>query len=426
MSTPQSQGWGNACPVTHGSPTVSDEPRIPMYSPEFAADPHRFYREMRRKYGSLAPIELSPGVPATLVVGYRTALQILNDPDHFPADPRAWQQDIPADCPVLPMMGWRPLASRSAGTDFLRYRQATTAAIGQVDLFALHDIVEEIAIPLVNTFCERGKADLLQQYVFPLVFQVMLNVLGCTPEIGQSVAAGIAAVVEGIDAEKGNRMMLDGLAELVALKQSEPRADITSAFIAHPTRLNDDELVNQVSQIFGPGIEFLTNLINNTLLLILTDDRFGGSVLGGNLSTREALDEVLFNDPPLANLLTTYPRQPVFIDEVWLPAHQPVLISMAACNNDPAIRTEQAGSNRAHLAWGVGPHTCPAQAMAYLIAQDAIDQLLDALPEVRLDTAAEQPAWRPGPFSRALTGLPVRFPATTPLIAPPPHSVAGA
>ncbi|NUS92759.1 MAG: cytochrome P450, partial [Nocardia sp.] len=52
---------------------------MPLYAPEFAADPHRAYREMRAGWGSLAPVELAPGVPATLVLGYSTAVRILND-----------------------------------------------------------------------------------------------------------------------------------------------------------------------------------------------------------------------------------------------------------------------------------------------------------------------------------------------------------
>ncbi|WP_054812713.1 cytochrome P450 [Nocardia arizonensis] len=402
------------CPVAHGSPILSDEPRVPLHSPEFAADPHDFYDSMRRRYGSLAPVELSPGVPATLVISYRTAVRILNDPEHFPADPRTWQQSVPADCPILPLLEWRPMASRSTGLEFVRYRQAITASIKQVDLFTTRQAVEETALGLVNSFCGDGKADLISQYVFPLVFAAVNHMLGCPPEIGQQVAAGTAALLEGVDAEKGNQMLSDALMRLVALKKSEPGRDLTSALLEHP--LDDVEVSHHVSQVYGTGIEFELNFVVNTLLLILTDDRFGGSVVAGNLSSRDALDEVLFNDPPLANLLVTYPRQPVLIDDVWLPAHQPVVISMAACNNDPAIRAEDLTGNRAHLAWGIGPHACPAQSLAYLIAQSAIDQLLDVLPEITLDPTAGSPTWRPGPFHRALTTLPVVFPPATPLL----------
>nr|WP_085995913.1 cytochrome P450 [Nocardia transvalensis] len=410
--TPQSTVGAPSCPVAHGSPIDSDGPRVPLYTPEFAADPHRAYRDMRGRFGSLAPVELAPGVPATLVIGYRAAVRILNDPEHFPADPRVWQETVPSDCPILPLLEWRPMASRSTGAEYGRYRQAITASIQAVDLYAMHDIVEQIATPLINGFCEEGRAELISQYVYPLAFEVVNVMLGCPPEIGQQVAAGTAALLEGVDAEKGNQMLGQALMDLVMLKRAEPGNDITSVLQQHSAALDDVEVSHHVSQVYGTGIEFELNLIVNALLLILTDDRFGGSVLGGNLSSRDALDEVLFEDPPLANLLITYPRQPILIEDAWLPAHQPVVISMAACNNDPSIRGGDLTGNRSHLAWGIGPHACPAQSLAYLIAQDAIDQLLDALPELRLDTSEGAPSWRPGPFHRALTALPVTFPAT--------------
>ncbi|NUS42289.1 MAG: cytochrome P450 [Mycobacteriaceae bacterium] len=396
----------------HGSPIDTEGPRVPMYTPEFAADPHRVYREMRERFGTLAPVELAPGVPATLVVGYRAALRILNDPEHFPADPRVWQQTAPADSPVMPMLEWRPNALRSAGADHVRYRQANAAALDAVDLHALHSTVERIAVPLINNFCESGYAELVSQYAFPLAFEMVNALMGCPPEIGQKIAAGQAAIWDGINADKGNIMITEAVTELALSKRTEPSDDLTSRLAAESAGLSDEELVHQVICMYGAGIEPEQCLISGTLRLMLTDDRFAGNLIGGSLSTRDALDEVLFTDPPGANYCVSYPRQPILIDDVWLPAHQPVLISMAACNNDPAVGAREFTDNRAHLAWSAGPHSCPAKSVAYLIAQDAIDQLLDALPELALAVPAEELTWRPGPFNRALAALPVRFPPT--------------
>ncbi|QBS44983.1 cytochrome P450 [Nocardia sp. CS682] len=410
MTTPS-----RSCPVQHGSPIDTDGPRVSLYSEEFAADPHRAYREMRRQYGSLVPVNLSPDVPATLVIGYHTALSILNDPEHFPADPRTWQKGVAGECPILPMLEWRPNALRSAGLEHERYRQANVAAIAEVDLHSLHATVERIAIPLINAFCADGAADLISQYAFPLTFAVLNATLGCPPDIGQQVATGMAAIFEGVNADKGNAMLTDALFELVTTKRKEPGDDITSRLLAHPARLDDVEMIHQLVTLYGAGIEPQQNLIVNTLLLMLTDDRFAGNVLGGSLSTRDALDEVLFTDPPMANYCVSYPRQPILIDGVWLPAHRPVVISMTGCNNDPSISVGEYVDNRSHLAWSVGPHSCPARSMAYLIVQDAIDQLLDALPELDLAVPADELSWRPGPFHRALVSLPVVFPRSPPL-----------
>lgn len=40
--------------------------RFALYAPEVAADPYRFYAQMREQYGTLAPVYLDPDVPATL------------------------------------------------------------------------------------------------------------------------------------------------------------------------------------------------------------------------------------------------------------------------------------------------------------------------------------------------------------------------
>ncbi|MEU7632068.1 cytochrome P450 [Nocardia sp. NPDC049220] len=404
-----------ACPVQHGSPIATDGPRVALYSEEYAADPQRAYREMRRRYGSLAPVELAPGVPATLVIGYHAAIRILNDPEHFPADSRTWQQDIPGDCPVRPMLEWRPAMIRNDGAVHARYRQAIVAGIDEIDMFALHATVEQIAVPLINTFCQDGSADLIHQYAFPLSFAVVNAMLGCPPEIGQRAAMGMAAMFEGVDADKGHAMFTGAMFDLVKLKRAEPSSDIVSGLCQHPAGLDDGEMAHQVLCLYGAGIEPQQNLIVNTLRLMLTDDRFGSGILGGSLSTRDALDEVLYTDPPLSNYCVSFPKQPILIDGVWLPAHQPVIISMSGCNNDPAINSGTYIDNRAHLAWSLGPHACPAKSVSYLIAQDAIDQLLDALPEMRLAVAPQELAWRPGPFHRALTALPVAFPESPPL-----------
>ncbi|MGI5217617.1 cytochrome P450 [Nocardia sp. CA-290969] len=402
-------------PLIHGSPVDTTGPRIPLYTAEFAADPHRIYREMRGRFGSLAPVELAPGVPATLVIGYQTAVRILHDPEHFPADPRVWQRGIPADCPVLPMMEYRPNPLRTVGHDRTRYRAAAVAAISGVDMHEMHAVIEKISVSLINSFCADGYCDVVGQYASPLIFAILNTMLGCPPELGHRAAQGLAAMFDTVDAAEGNIAQADALLELARLKRGRPGDDITSRLVQHPVHLSDEETRQQLALLYGAGTEPPQNLIANTLLLMLTDERFAATVLDGSLSTRDALDEVLFNDPPLANYCVSYPRQPMLIDGIWLPAHQPVMISMAACNNDPAINTGGLSHNRSHLAFSIGPHSCPARSLALLIVQDAIDQLLDAIPEMRLAVPRTELHWRPGPFHRALVSLPVTFPASPPI-----------
>ncbi|MEU4311066.1 cytochrome P450 [Nocardia sp. NPDC024068] len=414
-SIPSPETGTAGCPYSRNGQT-DPTPRVPLYTEEYAADPHRVFAQMRSRHKTLAPVELAPGIPATLVIGYHTAIRIFHDPEHFPADARSWEKSVPADHPLMPMMGWRPNVMRSTGTEHARYRQAITAALDGVDLFSMHQNVEAIAAPLINDFCMDGGAEIIGQYAFPLTFQVLNAMLGCPPDLGQHIAAGMAAMFEGgAAATDADARINEALLELVALKRAEPGRDITSRLLAHPAQLEDSEMVHQLAVLYGAGIEPLTNLTVNTLLLMITDPRFTGTSPDPAPTTRDALNELLYTDPPMANYCLSYPRQPIMLDGIWLPADQPVVIGMSACNNDPAIHSGQYTDNNAHVAWGSGPHACPAGSVAYMIAQNAIDQLLDALPEMRLACPVEQLRWRPGPFHRALAAMPVMFPPSPPL-----------
>ncbi|MBF6356331.1 cytochrome P450 [Nocardia higoensis] len=408
------------CPVGRGSPPdVDNASRVPLYTDQFASDPHAAYTRMRAQFGPLVPVWLAPGVPATLVIGYWTALKILNDAEHFPADPSSWQRDVPRGCPVLPMMEKRPNALRSSGIEHARYRAANVAALGRVDLTALHDVVERSAVRLIGGFSSAGRADLLGDYARPLVFEVIGELIGCDPDISERAAAGMATMFDTTtDAVRGNRLAVAALGELVARKRARPGEDITSWLLAHPAGLDDAELVHQLFTLYAAASEPLTNLIVNTVSLMTSRPDFGGRVVAGEVSTRDALNHVLFRDPPLANFCMSYPRQPQLVGGTWLPAHQPIVISLAAANNDPAVMGGNIFGNESHLGFGAGPHRCPARALAELIAGDAIDQLLDVLPEIELAVPADRLRWRPGPFHRSLEALPVVFAPVASLSVP--------
>ncbi|MEV0749190.1 MULTISPECIES: cytochrome P450 [unclassified Streptomyces] len=398
--------------MTFTSSVPTDAPgRVSLYEPGFAADPHAAYERMRGTYGPLVPVELAPGIPATLVIGYLQARRILNDPMYFPPDPRVWEQQVPASCPVRPMMEWRPNALRNGGTEHARYRSANTASINAVDQHRLRAQVEKVAAESIADFVTTGSADLLTQYAWPIAFRILSALLGCPDEIGARIADGMARIFNTTDAHQGNQILGQALADLVALRRRDPADDITSRLLAHPAELTDEEMSHQLVTLYGAGIEPLTNLIANTQLKILTDEEFSAGLHAGRSTVRDALDTVLYTDPPMANYCITYPPFPADIDGFLLPAHQPVVISMAACNNDPELTRGPAGisGNRAHLAWSIGPHTCPARSHAYLIAETAVTCLLDALPEMDLAVPAAELRWRPGPFHRALESLPVRF-----------------
>ncbi|CAM5742077.1 hypothetical protein SALBM311S_06856 [Streptomyces alboniger] len=58
---------------THHSPAAPAGARCPMFDGTFTADPQQIYDRVRA-HGPAGPVELAPGVDATLVVEHETAL----------------------------------------------------------------------------------------------------------------------------------------------------------------------------------------------------------------------------------------------------------------------------------------------------------------------------------------------------------------
>jgi cytochrome P450 len=384
---------------------------IPLYGPEFEADPRRTYAQLRR-YGPAAPVEIYPGIRATLVTSYEAALDVLRNPATFRRDPRPWQDTLAPDCPLLPIFAYRQGCVHADGAEHARLRSVMTDCLDRIDPKALRASVEAVADSLIDQFGPVGQADLVAQYCRTLPMLVFFRLYGCLPADNDWLVRKVEALIEASpDAGQAYADLMQWLYALVASRRQRPEADVPSWFTAHPARLSDDEVVQTLLEVAASS-NSAGNLIGTSLRLLFVDDRLGGDLSGGSLPIEDALDEVLWQDTPVANYAPSFPVQDVELGGVRLPAREPVIISFAALNADPTRDPAQRVGNRAHLSWSAGPHACPAQRQARLIASVAIERLLDRLPGMELAVPAASLTWRPGFFARALAGLPVRFPPT--------------
>ncbi|QHC27139.1 cytochrome P450 [Streptomyces sp. GS7] len=412
-----------------GCPAHADGMRESLHGPEFAAAPQAVYERLRQ-HGPVAPVELAPGVEADLVTDYATALQVLQNPDTFARDSRRWKAlnegRVPLDSPVLPMMMHRPNALFSDGAEHMRLRQSVTASLARVDTHRLSRHVNRVGAYLISQFSSRGRTDLVADYAQLLPLLVFNDLFGCPAEIGDRLVFGISGIFDGIDAEKANEVLTEALMELVALKRRSPGEDVTSWLMQHPSGLSDEEMIHQLVTLIAAGTEPTQNIITSSLLVLLTDEKYAGDHNSAGLLVDDAINDVLWNSAPIANYGVHYPVRDVELAGTRLSAGDPVVISFAAANTDPSLSTgRQLLSKRAHLAWGAGPHACPAKDPATLVSNLAIEKLLNTLPDIELALPPESLNWRPGPFHRALEVLPARFTPVRPERRPSDGSVMG-
>ncbi|WP_437096942.1 cytochrome P450 [Streptomyces sp. enrichment culture] len=383
-----------------------------MHDAAFAADPQQVYDRLRA-HAPAGPVELAPGADATLVVGHETALRVLQNTELFARDARRWKAlnegRIGMDNPVLPMMAYRPNCLFTDGAVHLRLRKAVTDSLARLNITRIRRDVEPIADYLLDRFSERGRADLLNDYAKLLPLLLFNKLFGCPADIGDTLTTSMSAIFDGKDALRANEDLTACLMELIALKRRRPGDDVTSWLIQHPAGLTDEELKDQLVMLMGAGVEPERNLIGNALVLLLSGA--GGRQSG--MLIEEALDHVLWNQTPIANYATHYPVRDVDLGGYVVEAGTPVVISFAGANSDPALaEARRAHRKGAHLAWGAGPHACPAKDPAQVIAITAIERLLNALPDLVLAVPEKDLRWRPGPFHRALVALPVTFSPT--------------
>ncbi|MFJ7247129.1 cytochrome P450 [Kitasatospora sp. NPDC098652] len=391
--------------------TVETRP-TPIYGPVFAADPQLAYERLRR-HGAVAPVEIAPGVEALLVTDYQAALDLLRDTDTFSKDSRAWQATLPPDSPLLPVLGYRPTALFSDGATHARYRAVITDGLALLEPHRLQRQIAEVAHRLIDRFAAVGSADLIAEYARQLPAFVLTTGFGVPEEEHAEVVAAITGLIEsGARAGAAYGKLVAVVTAMVAERRERPRHDLASWFVTHPVGLDDDEVIRQITLTMIAGHEPTTNLIGNALLRLLTDARYAGSLFGGAMTAHQAIDEVLWHEPPLANLSAHYPRYDITFHGREIAAGSLVLVSYAAANSQAAPTTdggELRSGESAHLAWAAGPHACPARDPALLIAITAIEQLTSRLSDLELATPAGELLWRPGPFHRALVHLPVRF-----------------
>ncbi|MFG2653321.1 cytochrome P450 [Streptomyces sp. NPDC048436] len=419
MTSPHAAGPPTRCPVTGAA-----EPPAALHGPGLDGDAlPALYERLRRDHGPVAPVSIAPGVDAWLVIGHRELLQLTRDEQDFSHDPRRWsllrEGRVPADSPILPMVGWRPALLFADGQQHRRMRAAVSAALAGINGHELRRSVRAAAEQLIVSFAERREADLVADYARKLPMRVITALLGVDEETGRQLVEAVAGTVAATSASAdASRRMGAILLQLIEEKRRHRGNDITSALLHHPAQLTDEEVLHNLVVMFVAGNQTTVNWIATTLRILLCDPQFRSSLTGGHLSVDDALDLVLWRFPPTQNFPARYATRDMTFGGQAIRTGDMLILGLAGANADPLILPDDGVpvvGNRSHLAFGAGPHICPAQDPARLITRTAVDTIRHRLPDLELAIHESDLEWIKSPWSRGLSALPVRF--TTPVLS---------
>ncbi|MPY33486.1 cytochrome P450 [Streptomyces adustus] len=414
MSTPHpTAGPAVSCPVT-GAPGTATA----LYGPGLDGNTMpALYEELRTTHGPVAPVSVAPSIDAWLVLGHRELLQLTREEQNFSHDPRQWSQlregRVPANSPILPIVGWRPALLFADGQQHRRMRNAVSDALAGINGHELRRIVRATAEALIAGFAANGEADLVAAYARTLPMRVIAELLGLddrtSRELVEAVAGLVSATSGAVDASRRMGAILQGL---IVEKRRVKGDDIVSALLYHPARLTDEEVLHNLVVMFVAGNQTTVNWIATALRILLCDPALRSSLSGGHLSVDDALDLVLWRFPPTQNFPARYATRDMRFGGQDIRAGDMLILGLAAANADPEVLPADGTpvvGNRSHVAFGAGPHTCPAQDPARLITRTAVDTIRHRLPDLELAVSESELEWIKSPWSKGLGTLPVRF-----------------
>ncbi|MEU9623687.1 cytochrome P450 [Streptomyces sp. NPDC098085] len=412
----------SAQPAPPGCPAHTDAVRLAGL--EYQQTPSQLYRAMRREHGAVAPVLLDGDIPAWLVLSYSEVTYVTSHDELFARDSRRWNQweNIPADWPLLPYVGYQPSVLFTEGDEHRRRAGVITQALEGVDQFEVARNCQLIADRLIADFAGSGQAELMTGYAHALPMRAVVQMCGM-PTSGEDTQQLVEDLRISLDAAEGDDPVAaygrvgERLRQLVKDKRESPGPDVTSRMLLDPAGLTDEEIVQDLISVIAAAQQPTANWICNTLRLLLTDERFAVNVSGGRLSVGEALNEALWLDTPTQNFIGRWAVRDTQLGGRQIRAGDCLVLGLAAANTDPQIwpGAHVGAENAAHLSFSNGEHRCPypAPLLADVMARTAVETLLERLPDLVLSVEPGTLTWRPSIWMRGLTALPVQF---TPMV----------
>ncbi|MFJ9817207.1 cytochrome P450 [Streptomyces sp. NPDC101151] len=387
-----------------------------LYGPH-AEDLGDLYERLREEHGPVAPVLLHDDVPMWVVLGHAENLHLVRSPSLYARDSRIWtpllEGMVKPDHPLMPHIAWQPICSHAEGDEHQRLRAAVTGAMSTIDHRSMRRHIGRYTQELVNSFCGRGRADLVSQFAEHLPMAVMCEILGMPEEYNDRMVQAARDALKGTEtAIQSHAYVMDALGRLTTRRRARPDDDFTSHLITHPVGLTDDEVREHLRLVLFAAYEATANLLANALRMVLTEPGFRAQLNGGQMTVPEAIEQSLWDEPPFSTVLGYFAKQDTELGGQRIRKGDGVLFAPAPGNVDPRVRPDLSANmqgNRSHLAFGGGPHECPGQDIGRAIADVGVDALLMRLSDIQLDCPEEDLRWRSSIASRHLVALPVRF-----------------
>ncbi|MGW0433400.1 cytochrome P450 [Micromonospora sp. NPDC003197] len=316
-------------------------------------------------------------------------------------------------------------ASMTSGPGHSRWRRLMSRSFTVKRVMALQPRIDRIAHDLVDDMLTAGAPANLNAFLgFPLPVFVICELLGVPPEHRDKFSYWSDTM---LNLTRYDQREMDAaaaefqtfMADHVRTKRQTPGDDLLSDLAAvvdsQDGRLTEAELVATGQGLLVAGHETTANMIGKMVAMLLADrPRRWERLLADRSLIASTVEEALRFDANPGFGIPRYISEDVEVADQTIQAGTTVITNLAAANRDQRAFTEADDmvldrTPNAHLAFGVGPHSCLGQALARVELQTVLGVLLDRLPGLALAVAPEELRRREGLIVGGLAELPVRW-----------------
>ncbi len=307
-----------------------------------------------------------------------------------------------------------------------RLRALVTKAFLPGTINGFRPEIERLTEQLIDGLASGGpgEIDIVGAFTMQLPARVIMTVMG-VPERhladikfwSDDIMAFLFSAREIADkyerAARGARAMAALFRGLIAERRATPGDDLLSLLITARDQgdsLTEDELVATAMLLLFAGHETTTNLLSNSILMLLRDDAARERFIAEPEHSGRAIEEFLRFDGP-SNSMSRVVRVAHEVGGKELKEGDRVFAMINAANRDPRHFSDPENLDLArepnrHLTFGQGPHFCIGAMLARLEARIALPRLFQRFPDMQLGSA--EPQWHDSLVARGLSTLPVR------------------
>lgn len=397
-----------------------------ILSPEFAADPYSAYRVLRER----APLLHHEGTGSWIVSRYADVERAFRDPV-FTTDNYDWQ--------VAPVHG-RTILQMSGREHAVRRALVAPAFRGSTLAEKFLPIIERDARELIDAFRHTGRADLVAQFASRFPINVIVDVLGLDKADHDRFHRWYTSVIAFLGNLSGDPEVTAAglrtreefaayLIPIIRQRRRHPGDDLLSTLCeaeVDGTRMSDEDIKAFCSLLLAAGGETTDKAIAAIFRNLLEHPDQLAAVRADRSLVARAFAETLRYTPPV-HMIMRQPAVDVELSGGVVPAGATVTCLIGAANRDPEryerpdefdVFREDLDTGHAftaaanHLAFALGRHFCVGALLAKAEVEVGVNQLLDAMPDVRLADGFR--AGERGVFTRGPAELPVVF---TPVVS---------